>query len=479
MKSVSSPSFLLMALATQTLEAESPPVRVWVTDPVSLEFLLAAGEVLPASLNRKDSDIVFRPEVRFQTMEGFGASMTEASAVVIQSLSASDRDRVMKLLFDPGEGLGISLLRQPMGASDFASSIYSYDDQPRGKIDPELKDFSVSRDDQAVVPLLQQALALNPSLRLLASPWSPPAWMKSGETMLGATGGFLKPEFFPAYARYFVKFIEAYAQRGLPILAVTPQNEMDYGPKAYPGMLWTAEEEGRFIREDLGPALEKAGLNVKILAWDHNWDKADFAIEMLSDPATARYIAGTAWHYYGGHARAMDAIGALFPDKELWFTEGGSGRWIGHDTFAGQFADGIRQAVSITSHGAKAFLWWNLALDQNNGPVVYPNTDNYGLLRIDTAAKTVTEPYRACFYTLGHFSRFVVPGAVRIQALAADPAVGAVAFQNPDGTLVAVLANLLDEPRTVNLAEGTLEWAVTLPAQGAVTCVWTSPGGTR
>ncbi|MEI8095399.1 MAG: glycoside hydrolase family 30 beta sandwich domain-containing protein [Spirochaetales bacterium] len=464
-------------MSTLTLVAQ-----LWITDPTSASNspspsqLLARTEPLPPPSPGSPAApgtqaFVVNPAKTFQTIDGFGASMTDASAYVLMKLPQADRDKVMELFFGK-DGLRISLLRQPMGASDFAKSVYSYDDLPAGQTDPELKKFSLDREREAILPLLKQAKALNPELRFMGSPWSPPAWMKTGGTMLGQFGGVLKPEFYQSYAQYFVKFIQGYAAEGLPVRWVTPQNEMDYGPLAYPGMKWSIDEEATFVREALGPALEKAQLDTKILVYDHNWDKPEFPEAMLDDPDTAKYIAGTAWHYYGGSSKVMETFAAEYPDKGQWFTEGGSGKWIAGDKFAGQFADGIQHAVNICSFGGKSFIWWNLALDQINGPIVYPNTANYGLIKVNTSNKTVATPYRAGFYTLGHFSKFVQPGAVRVEVSGDRSEVIAVAFRNPDGKLVAVFANLTAASVPVTVAQGEGGFSLTLPGQGAATAVW-------
>jgi glucosylceramidase len=268
-----------------------------------------------------------------------------------------------------------------------------------------------------------------------------------------------------------VRFIQAYAANGLPVVAVTPQNEMNYGPAAYPGMVWTPAEEAAFISSALGPALRRAGLDTRILVWDHNWDRADLAAAILADPGAAAHASGVAWHWYGGSPVAMASLLERFPGSEAWFTEGGSGRWIGGGSFHGQFRDGICQAVAIFANGSKSLVWWNLALDQRNGPVVYPNTDNHGLVEIDTATGSLASPCRAGYYALGHFSRFVRPGAARIAVDDAGSGLRAVAFRNPDGGLVLVAANPCLSAQAGRAVLDGRAWDFEVPGEGAVSLV--------
>jgi len=466
--------FLALTLFTGAAWADSA-TRLWRTAPDEGLYLApSAGPAFAQEPGDPGTTVVIDAGVRYQTMAGFGASMTEASAWALDQLNPDERDRALGLLFSRA-GIGITLLRQPMGASDFALSVYSYDDRASGP-DPSLEDFNLDRDRQHILPLLQRAKALAPDLVLMASPWSPPAWMKTGNSMLGASGGVLRPEYYAAYAEYFARFLEGYAAAGVPVTVVTPQNEPAYGPPDYPGMVWSAQEEGTFVRTALGPLLARRAPGVKILGWDHNWDKTQYAQDLLADPSTARWFAGTAWHHYGGGPEAMTALHNAFPDKEIWFTEGGSGRWIANNRYTGKFRAGLVEGIRIVQNWSKSIVWWNLALDQNHGPTVMPNNANDGLVAVDTRTGRLTEGsggrFEAGYYALGHFSKFVRPGAQRIDLKADNGDLEAAAFLNPDGTKVVVAANRFSSSQTLRVKEGERWVDLEVPGDSGLTLVW-------
>lgn len=376
---------------------------------------------------------------------GFGASLTESSGYVISTLPQEDRTALLQALFDPEMGLGLNLLRQPMGSPDFALSMYTYDDLPEGEEDFSLSLFSIDRDRRFIIPYLKEALGVNPDLLIMASPWSPPAWMKTGRGLISSEGGRLREDCYEVYARYFVKFIQAYEEEGIPIYAITPQNEILYAPPAYPGMLMSADEQARFISEALGPALRAAGLDVRIFCYDHNWDGKDVVLEILRHSEVLRFVSGVAWHHYGGTPSAMKEVHEVFPELEMWVTEAGSGRWIGRGTFSATFREGMREAIEIFRNQASALILWNIALDQHNGPIVFENTANHGLVEIvvdpESRRGRISEPYRSGWYVLGHFSRFVKRGSYRIESNTLAGSVGHVAFITPSDEIVVVVHN--------------------------------------
>lgn len=464
---------LLALVLLSRAGAESGSVRIWLTAPDEGKYLASSGPaVFGTAAGEPDTTVTLDETRTFQTVAGFGASMTEASAWVLDQLTPEERTRAFELLFDRDKGIGISLLRQPLGASDFARSIYSYDDQPEGRTDPLLADFSLDRDREHVLPLLRRAAAVNPELTLIGSPWSPPAWMKTGGSMLGAGGGVLKPEFYGAYAEYFARWIEGYTAQGLKVVAVTPQNEPQYGPKDYPGMVWESEDIGTFVRDHLGPVLKSRTPWVKILGWDHNWDKTAPALTLLGDDSVAPWFAGIAWHHYGGGPEAMSAVRDNHPDKEVWFTEGGSGRWIAGNSWTGKFKAGMVEQVRILKNWSRSMVWWNLVLDQNHGPTVMPNNANDGLLAADTRSGTLSPRPEAGYYALGHLSKFIRPGAVRVGLDADNGDLEAVAFLNPDGSKVVVAANRYSSTLTLRLAAGGQWVDVDLPGDSGATLVW-------
>jgi len=458
----------LLALAFFAVPAAAQP-KLWRTAPDDGLYLAASeGPGFGRTAGSPDTTVLVDDRVEYQTMAGFGASMTEAAAWSLDQLNPSDRARALDLLFDRNLGIGISLLRQPLGASDFARSIFSYDDDGTG--------FSLARDREHVIPLLKEARARNPELTLVGSPWSPPAWMKTGGSMLGTSGGVLRPELGGAYAEYFARWIEGYAAEGLKVVAVTPQNEPAYGPRDYPGMVWSAAEEGAWVRDHLGPLLARRAPGVKILGWDHNWDKTLYARDLLDDPTVAPWFAGTAWHHYGGGPEAMTTIREAYPDKEIWFTEGGSGRWIAGNSYTGKFKAALLGGIRIARNWSRSVISWNLALDQNHGPTVMPNTANDGLLTVDTRTGTLAEApsgrQESGYYALGHFSKFVRPGAVRIGLAADNGDLEAVAFRNPDGGHVLVAANRFGSPQTLRVQVGDRWLDVELASDSGLTLLW-------
>jgi glucosylceramidase len=431
------------------------------------------------------------PSRTYQTMVGFGASLTESSAAVLDSLSPAVRQKTMAALFDPRSGDGLSYLRQPIGGSDFVvGGPYTYDDVPAGQTDFELRRFSIARDQRQIIPLLRQALALNPRLRIMASPWSPPAWMKTGGSLIG--GRLIDdPRIYQTYARYFVKFIQAYAREGIPIDAVTVQNEpQNRTPKGYPGMDLPMADESRLIQA-LGPALRAAGLGTKILGFDHNWamhpddiaalppgqlPDLTYANDLLADPATARWLAGTAYHCYFGDPSAQRAQHDRYPDKAVYFTECSG---IRSSQPANTFSDTLKWhsrnlIIGVTRNWAATVVNWNLALDANGGPHVGGCDVCTGLVTVNPDGSATTN---AEYYTLGHLTRFVRPGAVRIASTSFGTTgwngqIMDAAFRNRDGSLVLVAHNENDDPRTFAVALGGSAFTYTLPGGALATFTW-------
>lgn len=474
--------------APAAAEGADGKARVWLTvadpktepavglDPArrlrrmpDLAFADAAGEA---------GDTVSVDEGRaFQTMEGFGVSLTDAAAWLLHyKLDDAKRAEVMGRLFGP-DGIALSMLRQPMGASDFAWSTYTYDDV-RG--DMALARFSVERDDAYIVPMVKAALAVNPAIKVVATPWSAPGWMKYFTNPRNGTGK-LRAACYPVYARYFVRFIEAYRERGIPIFAVTPQNEPLFEPRKYPGMAMSVVDEVGFIGDYLGPALEAAGLDTLILAYDHNYDRHDYpeaVIRGLAERGKARHVAGNAFHHYGGDVAGMGATLEAHPDKGVWFTEGGFGDW--NDPVDGTnrgFDNMIREFIAIPRQGAKCVILWNAALDQDDGPsVIGRGNGNKGMLTIRNSDGRNDRPedrvtFMKQYYLLGHFSKFVAPGAVRVGSDGPGDLPN-VAFRNPDGAVVLVAYNPRTVARTVEVRAGGLAVRCAMPGASVVTLTW-------
>ncbi|MDR9853520.1 glycoside hydrolase family 30 beta sandwich domain-containing protein [Paenibacillus sp. VCA1] len=391
-------------------------------------------QLSPVSPDAQLNTVLIDEEQTFQEIDGFGASFTDSAAYLIhQVLESEQRSELMKQLFDVKEGIGLSVLRQPMGASDYARDFYSYNDLPEGQTDVRLEHFSIAHDEVDIIPLLQEALRLNPDVKLVGSPWSPPGWMKTSGSMIG---GELKPEYYSVYANYFVRYIQGYKANGLPIYAITPQNEALYSPGHYPGMIMLPEAQCDFIKNHLKPQFVKNNIDTKILCYDHNWDKPDYPLTVLEQAGDA--VDGVAWHWYGGSPSAQSEVFEAFPGKEVHFTEGSGGEWI--PPFEQAFSNVMRMGIEILRNHSKSYVLWNMALDEKNGPTVpgFGESTCRGIVTVNQQTKELT--YTLDFYALAHFSKVIRPKALRIASTSHDR-IRSVAFKNTDGSIAAVLFN--------------------------------------
>jgi glucosylceramidase len=435
-------------------------------------MLLQAQPSVSFATGGSSSDLVVTVDAttQYQQMDGFGGSLTDSSAWLIwNKLSPSQQTTLMQQLFSPSTGIGISFLRQPMGATDFsASGNYSYDDMPSGQTDPNLTSFSVAHDAAYVVPLLKQALAINPNIKVVALPWSPPAWMKSTQTM---NGGNMNPAYFPSLAQYFVDFVQAYQQQGIPIYALSAQNEPLYSTTGYPSEYLAASDEASFIASNLGPALSTAGLSsVKIFAYEHNWDNTAYAESVLGSSA-AQYVAGSSFHCYAGDPSAQSTVETAFPAKDIWFTECSG---ITSSTFAGDLVwNAEHLLIGATRNWARSVSLWNLALDQNSGPKNGTCSNCRGVVTIDDSVSPANLTFNVEYYILGHLGKFVVPGAHRINSNTFGAgSIEDVAFQNPDGSIVLLVLNSASGAETFTVSSKGDSFNYTLPAGALATFTW-------
>src|ERR1017187_176064 len=472
----------------------SPQVNVWVTTADGQQKLSRQAPVAFSTRPPADLTVTVDPTRTFQTMTGFGGSITDSSAAVLYSLSTSARDAAMHLLFDPATGDGLDFLRQPIGASDFvATQAYTYDDLPPGQTDYSQQHFSVAHDEAEILPLLRAAERINPKLTIMATPWSPPAWMKTSGSLIG--GRLIdNPKIYFSYALYLLKFVAAYRAQGVHVDALTVQNEpQNRTPGGYPGTDLPASQEEKVI-EDLGPMLRAAGLHTKILAYDHNWaehpndiastppdetsDINDYPQELLSSPA-ARWISGVSYHCYYGDPSAMTVLRNQFPGQDIYQTEcSGSQSSDPANTFSDTLKWHARNLeIGSTRNWSKTVVNWNVALDPSGGPHVGGCSTCTGILTVGPG-DTVTPD--AEYYALGHLSRFVQPGAVRIASTSFGTTgwngqIMDVAFVNPDGSTVLVAHNENDNPQSFSVSENGQSFAYTLPGDSLATFVWVNP----
>jgi glucosylceramidase len=474
-------------------DARPPQARIWVTT-VDRSELLAERAPVEFLVGASDHPtITVDPERSYQEIDGFGASITDSSASVLYRLSPAVREEVMRKLFDPVRGIGVSFLRQPIGSSDFTAEAahYTYDDVPAGETDFALRHFSIAHDEAQILPLLRRARQLNPKLTIMGTPWSPPAWMKTGDSLVG---GRLRddPAVYRAYARYLVAFVRAYAAAGVPIDYLSVQNEpQNRLPSGYPGTDMPVRQQLKVI-EALGPLLRAASPRTRILAYDHNWathpndvantppgesPETDYPYQVLGSPA-ARWIAGTAYHCYFGDPGAQTALHDAYPHKGIWFTEC-SGSHGPSDPPAQIFRDTLvwharNIVIGTTRNWARSVVTWNIALDETGGP------HNGGC---DTCTAPVTVhadgsyTTAAEYYTIGHLAKFVRPGAVRIASTSFGTTgwngqIMDVAFRNPDGSTALVVHNENDDPRTFAVAVGRHVFEYTLPGGALATFTW-------
>jgi glucosylceramidase len=449
--------------------ASEGDVSVWVTSPDRTQLLVQQADIAFEDSGRAAGSpgVQVDPGQRFQEIEGFGGALTDSSAWLISTVLSSEMHRrVMRDLFDPQGGIGLSYVRVAIGASDFAREHYTYDDMANGQTDPSLARFSIDHDRAYIVPVLKEALALNPRLRVLASPWSPPAWMKLPPTLFGGT---LNPAWYTAYADYLVRFIRAYEREGIPIAAITVQNEPHYATPDYPGMYMDASVQTTLVRDYLGPAFVRAGLSTRILVWDHDWDTPEYPLSVLGDQGAREYIAGSAFHCYNGESTGQTEVHDAYPDKAIYVTE-----CSGYDPieFDADLARVVRDVIiGGTRNWARAILLWNLVLDPSYGPHTGGCTTCTPLV---TVAGPTQVTYGAEYYALGHVSRFVKPGAHRIEATATSAELGVAAFINADNSVVLLAHNAdLAEQRFV-VQCGTRRFATRLAPSALGSFTWSA-----
>lgn len=399
----------------------------------------------------------------FQPIDGFGYTLTGGSAILINRMGAPERAALLKELFaSDGKNIGVSYLRISIGASDLDERVFSYNDLPEGQTDPEMARFSLDPDRPHLIPVLKQILAINPAIKILGSPWSPPTWMKTNGN---SKGGSLKPEFYDAYARYFVSYIQGMKAEGIRIDAITIQNEPLH-PGNNPSLLMLPEEQAVFIKKSLGPAFKTASIDTKIVLYDHNADRPDYPITILNDPEVRPYVDGSAFHLYAGPIEALSEVHKAHPDKNLYFTE----QWIGAPgNLKGDLNWHVKNLiVGATRNWARTVLQWNLAADPQQNPHTVGGCDRcLGALTID--GNTVTR--NPAYYIVASASKFVRPGSIRI-ASNLPPNLPNVAFKTPDGRRVLVVLNDSETAQNFVVRFQGKSLATRLPAGSVGTYVW-------
>lgn len=456
-----------------TAPSTSPPAaETWLTTADETQKLSRQPSQPAAGPASGDEALTIDTSQHFQKVHGFGAAMTDASAQLLSELPRVRRKSLMAELFGrSNSGLGLSFTRLTVGASDFSTNAYSYDDTPGNAPDPELRSFSIARATKHVLPRVREALAINPNLRVMISPWSAPAWMKTTHSLIK---GQLEPQYYPAFANYLAKTVEAFERNGVPVAMLTIQNEPNFEPGDYPGMRVDPPQRAEIIGRHLGPTFKSRGIETQILDWDHNWDHPEMPLGVLADPVASQYISGVAWHCYGGDVPAQSPVHDAHPGKDAWLTECSGGEWTP------KFADVLawmtdKLIIGASNNWSRGTLLWNLALDPAHGPHSGGCGDCRGVVTIDPATGTITRNVE--YYVLGHASRFVLPGAYRIASIKRGDEIEAAAFLNPDGSRVAIL-HRKSGAGPVMIAIDGMRYFLALP-DGAVATVRWSPRSRR
>lgn len=451
---------------------ESPPLKntpitqgiaAWITKGDKSALLQKQTNLIAfTSVPNTNPAIEVDSTQTYQTVDGFGYTLTGGSAFLINRLPAVQKSSLLKELFGTGENdINISYLRISIGASDLSAEVFSYNDLPAGQTDINLTNFSLSKDTVDLIPLLKEILLINPNIKIMGSPWSPPVWMKDNGSSIG---GSLQPKYYAVYAQYFVKYIQAMKATGIAIDAVTLQNEPQHGGNN-PSMIMSAVQQADFIKNHLGPAFRTASIGAKIIVWDHNCDNPDYPITILNDPLAKSFVAGSAFHLYNGDISALSTVRAAHPDKNLYFTE----QWTGaKGSFDGDLKWHLKNVIiGSMRNWSKVALEWNLANDGSYNPHTPGGcTECKGALTLDGNIKR-----NVGYYIIAHASKFVPRGSIRIGSNNAG-SIFNVAFKTPEGKKVLIAVNDGNTEISFNIKFNGSGAAASLPAGAVGTYTW-------
>ena len=459
--------FSAMVFSSRGAQAQNAPeARLWLTTADRSAVL--ARQAAPLAFTESPAQfpaVEVNDMEQYQAVEGFGFALTGGSAQLLMRMTPERRRALLKELFAPeGDGIHVSYLRVSIGSSDMNENVYSYDDMPPGETDPNLKKFSLGPDRADVIPVLKEILTFDPGISILGSPWSAPAWMKTNSEV---KGGHLKPEYYGAYSEYLVKYIEGMKAEGIAIRAITVENE-PLNPKNTPSMAMFAAEEDDFIGKYLGPAFREAEITTEIQVYDHNPDVPSYPLSILADPVAGKYVAGTAFHLYGGDSSEFTKVHEDYPNKNIYMTEQSVTEGPGEKTL--DIAEPVSGVlIGSMRNWSRNVLLWNLAADPHDGP----HTNNGGCtmcagaitLDGDMATRNVA------YYVLAHFSKFVSPGSVRIGSSELEQ-LPTAAFFTPEGKVVLVADNTGNFPKEFQIVYHGRFLSTTLPAESVGTYVW-------
>src|SRR5580704_9507373 len=454
-------SFRTVAQASNAPTSHAPSeIAVWVTS--GDEHFASASKIgwQAASARSEVGVIELDPAVKFQEVLGFGGAFTDAACYTFNRLSASEREKLFHELFHSSE-LGLSVGRICVGASDYSIKLYSFDD---GEADPDLTRFSIEHDREYILPMLRQARQVNPDLFLFSSPWSPPGWMKFNGTMLG---GSMRKHYFPVCAKYYLKFLQAYAAEGVPIQALTSQNEVDTDQDGrMPACLWGQEYEIKFLRDHLGPLLESSGQQTKIWILDHNYNLWGRVLDSLEDEKLRKYVNAVAWHGYYGTPNMMSRVHDAYPQVEMHWTEGGPD--YTNPDYLTDWCKWAGTYSAVLRNWCRSITAWNLALDEQGRPNLGPFPCG-GVVTINSQTKQITRSGQ--YWAFAHYSRVIRRGARRFDSQSSAANLQHVALENPDGQQVLVLTNT-GPARTMDLRLGDMVASIALKENSVTTFAW-------
>jgi glucosylceramidase len=469
-------AILLIYCKSQTITPNpAPPVTPPITATNEMDFWLTKSDET-VKLQKQPGILAFATPVNslanidvdenatFQSVDGFGYTLTGGSAEVINSLLVSKKAELLQEMFgSSATSIGISYLRISIGASDLNASPFTYDDMPTGQTDPALANFSLAPDMTNLVALLKEILAINPNIKILGSPWSAPLWMKDKDSFVG---GSLQTQYYSVYAQYFVKYIQQMKAQGITIDAITPQNEPLHGGNN-PSMVMTAAQQADFIKNHLGPAFKAANLSTKIIIYDHNCDRPDYPLAILNDAGAKAFVNGSAFHLYGGDISALSTVQAAHPDKALYFTE----QWTAATgSFSGDLKWHLKNVViGSMRNWSRIALEWNLANNSAFGPHTAGGCDACkGAITVDNNS---TYTRNVAYYIIAHASKFVPAGSVRISSTNSGN-LNTVAFKTPSGSKVLIVENDGANAELFNIRQNG-KWVVISLAAGSVgTFIW-------
>ncbi|MDB5015870.1 MAG: xynC [Mucilaginibacter sp.] len=434
---------------------------MWLTTPDRQSLLQKQNiGLLFNTATNSNTTINVDTATQYQSIDGFGFALTGGSATLINGLPAAQQDALLKELFaTDSTNIGISYLRISIGASDMSASDFTYDDV--SGTDVNLQNFSINKEMTDLIPVLKKIIAINPSIKILGSPWTAPAWMKTNNSF---SQGSLNTAYYDAYARYFVKYIQAMQQQGITIDAITPQNE-PLNANNNPSMVMQPVEEENFVKNNLGPQFKAAGLTTKIIVYDHNADRTDYPLTILADPAAYQYVDGSAFHLYAGNISALTPVHTAYPNKNLYFTEIYT---ASTGSFSGDLSWHLNNVIiGATRNWCRNVIEWNLATDPNFGPHTNGGCSTcQGALTIGSfIARNVS------YYIIAHASKFVRPGAIRI-ASDNEATLPNVAFKNTDGSKVLIVLNSGSAAQTFNIKFNSKIVTTTLAAGAVATYKW-------